>query len=184
MNAIPVQERERRLRRLRWVLLPIGFVLGLPILIVMLLMIPFAMLVGWRHERRATRKLRDEGRLVSLDEAVRQYSLGDREFVAELGKGIGPIWLVEVPPNARNLFDLLPTYETLKADARSTMLSSRTVDEDKLAQLVPFLQNAARVEVSAKDFFELPEQVRTSMRIVSMWGGVSPTSLLDESLAA
>jgi len=180
MNSGSVQGHEQRLRFLRWLFLPFGVVIGSVVLFALLLMTPFAMIVGWRQERRETRKLRDDGRLIPLVDAIDQFSMGNRELIAEFGKGIGRVWLVRVQPSDREMFAVLPTYASFRSDPRGALTALEEIDKAGLSGLTSYLQNAALVNISSKELTDLPEEIRDAMRVICMWNELSPSMQLSE----
>jgi hypothetical protein len=184
MTSTPTSFPKWKPRWWLWPLVPFAFIVGVVGLLFFSMMVivvaPFEMIVGWRQERRETRKLRDDGRLISLTNAIDQFSLGNREFIAEFGKGIGRIWLVCVRPSDREMFAALPKYATLKSDPRGTLMALEKIDKATVSGLISYLQNAALVTISSKELTDLPEEIRDSMRVVCMWDELSPSRQLSE----
>lgn len=175
----------------RWIVLPFlaipAIFVGVPVLIGIAVIVPIAMVKGWRLDRRLSRKLSAEGRRMDFSDALTQYHLGGKDLVVEIGpKGICAVWLVQVPPTARDCVDSLPTYATYECDTRNVYSATLEKGKPEIDQLIPYMNKAIRVNDSREKvqskIAELNSDLKASIRIVGIWQEASPSRLLQASL--
>jgi hypothetical protein len=145
-------------------------------------MTPFAMIKGWRHERRATRKLRADDREIEIPEAMRRLESGGHELVAEFGKGVSAVWLVGPLPAEFDSFGVFPTYTLMMNEPRAALAAGQSIDESIVQELKPYLSSAVRIRGAPAQLETLIADPSREVKTLSVWGNLSPTSLLDESL--
>jgi hypothetical protein len=168
------------------VLLPIiipAFVFSfLMLLLGMAVIVPGALISGWRSNRCAEQKLKDEGRLIDWEGANVERGADNSALLVEITpKKVGNAWLVKLSPETRTLFESYPTYSEFEVDSRSVWEKYEKEDEN-FKQLIPHMLTAKRLDTTPEAIAVWDKELKDSARVVTVFDAESPFALLYASI--
>jgi hypothetical protein len=164
------------------IILPLALFFGVLIMLSMAVILPIAMVKERRLRRREDLKLRSDGRVCTLHDAILSLGADDR-LVAELGKNdIARVWMVRLTPHEWDFLRVLPTVEEFEQNKRAACERLDAVDNETFGSVIPALRNAVRVEASLAEVKSLPIDIRRSTKVIGWWQDASPSGLLRNSI--